>query len=156
MFFKAKSRQIAATQSGECVGAELVPDPVFSEGILGECAAIIPCENEVHSPIDGEIVQVFDSRHAYTIRSRDGLEILVHVGQDTAELHGEGFCAKVKKGQQVKRGELLCVADIGFIREKGYEVYTMTVVTNSDELKSCNILKGKTVGGETAVIEYVK
>lgn len=156
MFFGKKKKKLAATQNGECVGLELVPDPVFSEKLLGEGAAIVPKDNAVYSPADGVVVQVFDSLHAYSIRSDDGLEILVHIGLNTVELQGEGFAPRVKTGDRVKRGQVLCVADIKLIKKRGYEIHTLTVVTNSDELKSFNVLKGETVGGETAVIEYEK
>ena len=157
MFFKSKKKkQIVATQNGECVDLDMVPDPVFSERLLGDGVAIIPEDDEVKSPADGEVVQVFDTLHAYSIRSDDGLEILVHIGLNTVELSGVGFTPKVKAGDRVTKGEVLCVADIKLIKEKGYDVYTPIVITNSDELKSMEILKGKTVGGETVVVEYMK
>lgn len=157
MFFKSKKKQqIAATQNGECVDLDMVPDPVFSERLLGDGVAIIPEDNEVKSPVDGEVVQVFDTLHAYSIRSDDGLEILVHIGLNTVELSGEGFSPKVKTGDRVRKGEVLCVADIRLIKEKGYDIHTPIVITNSDDLKSFEILKGKTVGGETVVVEYIK
>ena len=157
MFFKAKKKlQIAATQNGESVELDLVPDPVFSERLLGDGVAIIPTDNEVKSPVSGEVVQVFDSLHAYSIRSDDGLEILVHIGINTVELGGEGFTPKVKYGDRVAKGEILCLADIKLLKEKGYDIYTLIVITNSDDLKSLDILKGKVVGGETPVMEYLK
>ncbi len=157
MFFKTKKKlQLAATQNGECVEIDMVPDPVFSERLLGDGVAIIPEDDEVKSPVDGEVVQVFDTLHAYSIRSDDGLEILVHIGLNTVELGGEGFSPKVKSGDRVAKGEVLCLADLKLIREKGYDIYTPIVITNSDELKSLDILKGKVVGGETTVMEYVK
>lgn len=157
MFFKAKKKlQIAATQNGESVELDLVPDPVFSERLLGDGVAIIPADNEVKSPVSGEVVQVFDSLHAYSIRSDDGLEILVHIGINTVELGGEGFTPKVKDGDRVAKGEILCLADIKLIKEKGYDIFTLIIITNSDDLKSLDILKGKVVGGETPVMEYLK
>lgn len=157
MFFsKKKKLSIVATQNGECIGIEAVPDPVFSERLLGDGVAILPTEDEVKSPVDGIVVQVFDTLHAYSIRSDDGLEILVHIGLNTVELSGKGFTPKVKDGDKVTKGEVLCLADIKFIREQGYEIYTPIVITNSDELKTAEFLKGKVVGGETTVVEYTK
>lgn len=156
LFSKKKKSRIAATQNGECVGLETVPDPVFSERLLGDGVAIVPEDDEVKSPVDGVVVQVFDTLHAYSISSDDGLEILVHIGLNTVELGGRGFTPKVKNGDRVTQGEVLCIADIKFIKEKGYELYTPIVITNSDELKSAEFLKGKVIGGETTVIEYTK
>lgn len=157
MFFKKKkTKTLAATQNGECVDLDMVPDPVFSERLLGDGVAIIPEDCEVKSPADGEVVQVFDTLHAYSILTDDGLEILVHIGLNTVELSGEGFTPKVKAGDRVTKGEILCIADLKLIKERGYDIFTPIVITNSDALKSLEILKGKTIGGETVVMEYVK
>lgn len=153
---KKELLKLVASQTGECVPIELVPDPVFADKLLGDGVAIIPKENEVKSPADGTIVQVFDTLHAYSIESEDGLEILVHIGLNTVELKGEGFTAKVKEGDKVKAGDVLCEADIAFIKEKGYEIYTPIVITNISEVKKFELLKGQVIGGETPVIEYSK
>lgn len=157
MFFgKKKKMKIVAPQTGVCVGIEEVPDEVFSDKLLGDGVAVIPSENEVKSPVTGTVVQVFDTLHAYSIKSDDGLEILVHIGLNTVELKGEGFSAKVKDGDRVNAGDVLCEADINFIKEKGYEIYTPIVVTNSDEVKGLEALKGQVIGGETTIMEYSK
>lgn len=155
MFGRKKSK-IVATQTGECVGIESVPDSVFADKLLGDGIAIIPTDNEVKSPVNGTVVQVFDTLHAYSIKSDDGLEILVHIGLNTVELKGEGFTAKVSEGDKVHAGDILCETDINAIKEKGYEVYTPIVITNSDELKKLGFLKGQVIGGETTVMEYLK
>ncbi len=153
---KKQKKKIIAPQTGLCVGIEEVPDEVFSDKLLGEGVAIIPTENEVKSPVTGTVVQVFDTLHAYSIKSDDGLEILVHIGLNTLELKGEGFTVKVKDGDRVNAGDVLCEADIKFIKEKGYEIYTPVVITNADEVKDLEDLKGKVIGGETTIMEYKK
>lgn len=153
---KKEKKKIVATQNGECIGLDLVPDPVFSDKLLGDGVCIIPEDNTVKSPVNGTVVQVFDTFHAYSVKSDDGLEILVHIGLNTVELKGQGFTPKVKDGEKVSVGDVLCEADIKFIKEKGYEVYTPIVITNSDELKNFEVLKGKIVAGETTVMEYTK
>ena len=41
--------------TGEAVGLEQVPDPVFSQKIVGDGMAVIPSEGNIVSPVDGEI-----------------------------------------------------------------------------------------------------
>lgn len=153
---KKQKAKIIATQTGVCVDLEEVPDEVFAGRMLGDGVAIIPSENEVKSPVDGTIVQVFDTLHAYSIKSDDGLEILVHIGINTVELKGEGFTKRVSDGDRVRAGDTLCDADIKFIKEKGYELYTPIVIANASEVKGLEMLKGQVVAGETAIMEYNK
>lgn len=155
MFKTKKSNGILrATQDGDCVPIEQVPDDVFSQKMLGDGVAVIPTDNVVKSPANGTVTQVFDTLHAYSIVTDDGLEILVHIGINTVELKGEGFSAKVQEGDKVKAGDILCETDIAFLREKGYETYTPIIITNPERVKNMQIIPGNVRAGETAVIEY--
>ena len=157
IFGKKKQKcKITATQTGTCVDLDEVPDEVFKDRLLGEGVAIIPSEDEVKSPVDGVVVQVFDTLHAYSIKSDDGLEVLVHIGINTVELKGEGFRAAVKDGDRVRAGDTLCFADIKFIKEKGYETHTPILIANSEDVKNLETLKGQVTAGETVVMEYVR
>ena len=51
----------------------------------------MPQDNIIVSPCDGEIVSVFPTKHAISILSETGVEILIHIGIDTVELEGKGF-----------------------------------------------------------------
>ncbi len=155
MFFKKKSK-IIATQNGECISIEKVPDPVFSDRLLGDGVCIIPTSDEVKSPVNGMVVQVFDTFHAYSILSDDGLELLIHIGLNTVSLKGKYFKPFVKSGDRVKVGDILCTADISKIKAEGYPIYTPIVITNSDTLKSLGIFTGKVTSGENTVMEYFK
>ena len=83
--------RITAPVTGKTVNLKDVPDEVFSKKILGDGVAVIPDNGKIVSPVNGEVVSVSDSLHAYTFKSDDGLNILVHIGLDTVKLKGEGF-----------------------------------------------------------------
>lgn len=136
--FKKKEVEIAAPMNGRCVDIKKVPDPTFCEEILGKGVAIIPMDGKVYAPADGTITTVFPTGHAIGMTTDEGIEILVHVGIDTVCLKGEGFRIFAKEGQRVKQGELLIEADIGKIKESGYEVITPVIVCNSDEYAQIN------------------
>ena len=86
-FFKNKKRkEILSPLSGECVPLEKVPDEAFSQKMIGDGVAIIPSSGHLVSPVDGTIIQVFDTKHAYTLKSDDGVEILIHVGIDIRKI----------------------------------------------------------------------
>lgn len=148
--------QILATQTGQAVTLDKVPDEVFSQKILGDGVCVIPSGNKVFSPASGVVSQVFDTLHAYAITTDDDLDILVHIGVNTVELGGEGFLAHVKEGQAIQAGDLLAETDLAFLQEKGYPTHTMTIVTNSDVLERIMVKEGPVTGGESITAEYEK
>ena len=92
--FKFMNKQdggIVSPIDGKCINIEDVPDKVFSTRMMGDGFAIIPSDNIVVSPVDGIIVMIPNSKHAFGIKTRSGVEILVHVGLDTVNLKGRGF-----------------------------------------------------------------
>ena len=78
-FFKSKLL-IYAPLNGEIIPIEEVPDPVFSQKMMGEGLAIIPIGGKVHSPIEGTVILLSDNKHAIGLRSKNGTEILIHIG----------------------------------------------------------------------------
>lgn len=98
--------------SGLIVPVTQVPDPVFANGLAGNGIAIDPTEGKVLAPCDGKILNLHPSRHALTLALEDGSQLLIHIGIDTVKLRGQGFTARVKNGEQVKRGQLLIEFDL--------------------------------------------
>lgn len=125
---------ILSPLKGKILELSEVNDSVFSSGILGDGIAIIPEEDDLYSPIDGEITALFPTGHAIGLTTTSGVEILIHVGMDTVQLDGKGFKAVVKVGDQVKKGQKLLTFDRKFIEEKGFELVTPIVITNTDLL----------------------
>ncbi|KHE72535.1 PTS glucose transporter subunit IIA [Halobacillus sp. BBL2006] len=130
---KGKSVILTAPVSGELVALEEVPDPVFSQKMMGEGIAIDPAKGEVVSPVDGEIVQLFPTKHAVGIKTKSGAEILIHIGLETVAMEGEGFEAFVSQGDKVKAGDKLITFDIDLVKEKAKSTVTPIIITNSDE-----------------------
>lgn len=156
MFNFKKNSEILATQNGKIIELKNVPDEAFSQKMVGDGLAIMPTSDEIHSPVNGTIIQVPDTLHAYGIRSYDGLDILVHVGINTVELKGEGFQCLVKEGDKVKVGEVIAKADLSFIKDKGYELYTPIVITNMDVVKELSFKTGDVEAGKTVILTYSK
>ncbi|GAE26126.1 PTS system [Halalkalibacter wakoensis JCM 9140] len=125
---------VSAPLTGKILELSEVPDPVFSQKMMGDGMAIDPVEGEVVSPVDGEIVQVFPTKHAVGIKTKSGVEVLIHIGLETVNLNGEGFEAFVKAGDKVKRGDKLIAFDLDIIREKAASTITPIIVTNTDEV----------------------
>lgn len=119
---------------GDVIPLEEVPDPVFSEKMMGDGIAIIPTNGHVLAPANGEIVQIAPSKHAIGVRTEDGAEILIHVGLDTVELDGRPFIVHVNIGDLVETGQVLLTADLEQIHQSGKDTVTPMVVTNGSTL----------------------
>ena len=111
--------------------------------MLGDGVAVLPENGTFYSPVDGKIVQVFDTKHAYSIRSDDGLEILVHIGLNTVELKGQGFTSFVKDGDTVKKGDKIAEVNLEYISDMGYQLYTPVLITNMSVIKKITINETK-------------
>ena len=77
---------IAAPVSGKAVPMSEVSDPTFSQEILGKGAAIIPSEGKIVAPADGLVTMVFDTKHALSVQTESGAELIIHIGLDTVQL----------------------------------------------------------------------
>ena len=130
---KRKGNCIGSPCKGKAVALTEVPDPTFSEKILGDGFAVIPSEGKIYAPADGEVTVVFDTLHAITMTTDQGAELLIHIGLDTVTLKGAPFTAHVAAGDHVKKGDLLLDADLEKIQEAGLHIITPVLVCNTDE-----------------------
>lgn len=134
----ADALPVATPLTGKAMPLADVSDPMFAQGKLGEGVAITPTVGELRSPLDGTVVVTFPSAHAYAVRGTgsDGapVDVLMHIGFDTVNLKGEHFTPQVKKGDQVRTGDLLATFDIAGIEAAGYEVTTPVVVSNTKKV----------------------
>lgn len=154
---EAVQHEIKAVANGEAMPVTDVPDEVFASKALGDGVAVIVTDGKVYSPADGEVSMIAETLHAYGISTDDGLELLVHIGINTVELEGKGFTPRVKKGDRVSAGQLLCEVDMKLMKEKGYQMHTPILMTNGDECEDIQLLSNKKAkAGQTTVITYKK
>jgi multiphosphoryl transfer protein len=121
---------VLAPLAGWCLPLAEVPDEVFAQQMAGDGVAIDPAGNTVHAPCAGEIVPMQGAKHAVTIRSEGGAEILIHVGIDTVKLGGEGFELLVAPGQRVKPGEELMRFDLDSLARRARSLVTPILVAS--------------------------
>ncbi|PFG15412.1 N-acetylglucosamine-specific PTS transporter subunit IIBC [Bacillus sp. es.036] len=120
---------------GKIIPLKEVPDEVFSAGMMGDGFAILPEDGHFVSPVDGEVISVFPTKHAVGIKSESGVEILIHVGIDTVNLKGEGFTTHVNEGDTIKRGDNLMTVDLSSLRRTVPSLATPVIFTNLQTLK---------------------
>ncbi|MFB6468057.1 PTS glucose transporter subunit IIA [Cytobacillus sp. Hz8] len=129
--FKKPKLEVYAPFEGEIIPLEEVPDPVFSQKMMGKGIAMIPKNGQIFAPVEGKIIQVAITKHAVGILANDGSEILIHIGLETVNLKGEGFHVKVQEGERVTVGQLLMEVDLEYIQTHAKSIITPIVITNS-------------------------
>ena len=144
---------ICAPAAGKLVPLSEVSDPTFSDGILGQGAAVIPSGNQFFSPVDGTVTTVFPTGHAAALTSAEGAEVLLHIGVATVKLNGKHFTIHAEEGQQVKKGDLLLEADLEQIKAEGFDIITPVVICNTDDFAEVTMAEAREVEpGDTVLI----
>jgi len=110
-----------------------VPDPAFSQELLGPGVAIDPVDGCVRAPCNGVVAGLAEAGHAVTIETETGAQILIHVGVDTVALAGQGFSIEVSEGDRVETGDLLLTFDLDAIARNAKSAMTpIVLVTHED------------------------
>lgn len=133
--FHKKEIVIYAPCNGKLVALKDVPDPVFSQEMMGKGMAIIPEDGEMKAPLDGTLLVIPETKHAFGIE-QGKLDVLVHIGIDTVVLKGEGFTTAKTVGGEVKRGETIIQTDLEVIVSKAKSTIVPIVLTNMEEVDS--------------------
>jgi PTS system glucose-specific IIA component len=139
---KDKSISLKSPVVGRCFDISEIPDEVFSTKMLGDGIGFESTDGVLYAPADGEIVQVFPTKHAVILRTKDGIEILLHIGIDTVEMKGEGFETFVEKAQTVKAGDKLVSFDNDLIKAKAKSNLSALILTDSDSMESVEFKLG--------------
>ena len=154
MFFlkkKNKGNEIVAMATGKILSIDNSVDEVFANKIIGDGFLIRPSNNQVVSPVSGEIIMTFPTKHAIGIKDLDGNEYLIHVGVDTVSLNGDGFESSIEVGQKVEKGELLLTCDFEGIKNR---VKSTDVILIFTDKRSCEVIQEKLVqAGESNIIK---
>ncbi len=152
----AEAIELKAPAKGKAVPLSEVNDPTFAEEMLGKGAAVIPSEGKIYAPADGTIGMVFETKHAVSLESDDGVEILVHIGLDTVNLKGEFYEAHVAAGDKVKAGDLMISLDIDKVKAAGYDVITPVIICNTDDYAAVDGVTGSEVVPGDTIIKITK
>lgn len=149
--FKSKSKisydpsKVYAAINGTVKTLASLKDGVFSEKMMGDGVVLaLPAGTktiDIFSPIEGELQTVFPTGHAYGVRSKQGVEVLVHLGIDTVNLNGEGFEKHVSQGKKVKVGDRLATMNVELIGKRAPTCDVIMIVTSSHKIS--DITKGE-------------
>ena len=145
-----------APMTGRAVPVTEVPDPAFSEGMLGNGIAIEPAEGKVYAPCDATVDMMFTTGHAVSLVADCGAEILIHAGLETVGLEGKPFVVHVSNGDKVRKGQLLMEMDLEAVKAAGLNTITPMLICNAHEYPAFHTFVGRNVTNEDVVIELAK
>ena len=148
---------LGAPAAGAAIALDKVQDEVFSTGMMGQGFGLEPIGEKIVAPVAGEITMIAESKHAIGILTKEGLEVLIHMGIDTVGLHGEPFELKVKTGDKVQAGQEIANMALENIRLAGLQTTIMVIITNSaDKLEGLDVEELEATAGQTVATAYVK
>ena len=154
LFSSKKEGSLEAPCTGRAIPLSEIPDEAFASGMLGIGFGVVPTEGKILSPVDGRVEGIAEGKHAYTLVSDDGLDVLVHVGIDTVTLGGAAFSPRVSEGARVRAGECLGTAELSAIREKGLNDTVVVLVTDPDRVEDARYEYGACRGGESHPMRF--
>ena len=138
---KVKTVIISSPITGKADSIERAPDDAFAGKLLGDGAVVEPVIKEVVAPEDGEIVFIFDTKHAIGFLTDSGISLLIHVGIDTVKLNGEGFEVLVENGEKVKKGTPLLRLDLEYLKQNAPSLISPVICTELGDNQKIHLLK---------------
>jgi PTS system N-acetylglucosamine-specific IIC component len=141
--------------SGEVIALADVPDAAFASNAVGQGVAIRPTGSVVVAPCDGELVNIFNTNHAFAMVTESGAEIIVHIGVDTVKLRGQGFKRIAQAGTHVKAGEPILEIDLAYLQANAVSILSPVVLSNADEFSALSgVASGTVVAGTTVLMKF--
>lgn len=162
MFGKLKSLlcgagiDIPSPVAGTVVPLAEVPDPTLAQGILGKGAAVVPSEGRITAPADGTVDLIFDTGHAVSLTTQDGVSLLIHIGVDTVRLAGAHFTVCCKAEDSVKAGDTLILFDPAAIQSAGYDTITSVIVCNTEAFAAVRPIRSGAVAAGDPLLHIDK
>jgi PTS system N-acetylglucosamine-specific IIA component len=122
------SVEVGSPVAGLATALSEVPDPVFSQAMVGPGVAVKPSGGraEAVAPVAGTVATLHP--HAFVVAAPSGTAVLVHLGIDTVKLKGEGFELHVAKGAVVEAGQRIVTWDPSAVESHGYSSICPIVV----------------------------
>lgn len=114
------STEVSSPVGGLAAPLSDVPDPVFSQAMVGPGVAVKPHPGwaDAVAPVAGSVATLHP--HAFVITADSGVSVLVHLGIDTVKLQGEGFALRVAQGERVALGQPIVGWDPANAEASGY------------------------------------
>lgn len=126
--------QFLSPVTGQLLPMEQVADPIFSQKTMGEGYGVVPIDGKIVSPVSGVFMLIAETKHAIGIKTKEGIEVLIHMGIDTVDLNGIPFEINVSKGDEIQAGALLATVDLEKVKAAGKDTTIIVAITNTQTM----------------------
>jgi PTS system N-acetylglucosamine-specific IIA component len=150
----AQALLVTAPVPGRALPLSEVPDPVFAGAMVGPGTAIDPPRGPVDAlaPVAGRILKLHP--HAYVVVAAEGRAVLVHLGIDTVQLHGEGFSLLAAEGDEVDAGAPVVRWDAAAVEAAGRSPVCPVVALEAAPEVLADVVTSGDVGPGTVVFTW--
>ncbi|WP_119328859.1 phosphoenolpyruvate--protein phosphotransferase [Cysteiniphilum halobium] len=145
------SLTLYAPVNGFIVELDQVPDPVFAQEMVGNGFAIEPLDQTIYAPVVGIVKNIATTKHAITIATESGYDVLIHFGLESVALNGQGIEVHVSLNDPVNTNTALLSFDLPLISKKIKSLITPVIITDYQKDNLPLKIKGRCTA-QTAVI----
>ncbi len=135
--------RICSPVNGRALDQSEIKDEIISCGELGQSFAVYPYDGSFASPCNGFVTAISRGGEKISLKSDDGCELLIRIGEGTGILNGEGISLKVGKGDRVAKGDILAAVDLDTLRSNNISVLSSVTLTNSERFSQFTVFEGE-------------
>ena len=122
--------EISAPVDGELIPMHMIPDVLFSSGVLGSSIGIRPESNEIFAPCEGRVSEIQDDGTGILFKTMDGKEILLMTAMGASDADSDEFHIQVREDETISVGQKLGEVNFEEIRKAGFSPLVITVLLN--------------------------
>lgn len=126
---------LLSPMSGKVISLDHVTNQALNQGLLGEGVCISPSGYQIFSPFDGTVTKINSCCDQVSIKSSQGIVLLIQMGVGRHIPYGEGIKAKVKQAQRVKQGETIVEFELAKLKSHDPDFLCSLTILNSDKVK---------------------
>ncbi len=159
LFYEKDGHQlykICAPVNGRVVDQTEISDEKISCGILGQSFAVIPSDGHFVAPFKGTVTDISPFGEKISLKSDDGLEILIQIGEGTESIKGKGISLKVKIGDSFEKKDTLANVNLDILRSNGVSLLSSVTLTNSDNYSQFTVFEGECLAGISEIMMFTR
>ena len=150
---KFARKHLVSPASGDVISLNDLDEMNFHR-VYGDGYALMPDSGIIYAPADGVIADISENMRKITVRTLDGVMIVVRIGYGSG-LPSEHIIPYVCVGDRVDSGQLIAMIDMSALPPYERRSAMPVVITNVEKLKSYSVCGGgHLTGGKSIAMRY--